>query len=43
MDENDADANLYSNSVSEESEAVIIPEPVTGIEVAMTISIWVCL
>lgn len=34
VDENDADANLYSNSVSEESEAVIIPEPVTGIEVA---------
>ena len=34
MDENEADANLYSNSVSEESEAVIIPEPVTGIEVA---------
>lgn len=34
LDENDADANLYSNSVSEESEAVIIPEPVTGIEVA---------
>lgn len=28
------DENLYSNSVSEESEAVIIPEPVTGIEVA---------
>lgn len=34
VDENAADANLYSNSVSEESEAVIIPEPVTGIEVA---------
>ena len=34
VDENDADANLYSNSVSEESEAVIIPESVTGIEVA---------
>lgn len=34
LDENEADANLYSNSVSEESEAVIIPEPVTGIEVA---------
>lgn len=34
VDENDADTNLYSNSVSEESEAVIIPEPVTGIEVA---------
>ena len=34
VDENEADANLYSNSVSEESEAVIIPEPVTGIEVA---------
>lgn len=34
VDENDADANLYSNAVSEESEAVIIPEPVTGIEVA---------
>ena len=34
VDENDADANLYSNSVSEETEAVIIPEPVTGIEVA---------
>ena len=34
VDENDADANLYSNSVSEESEAVIIPEPVTGIEVS---------
>ena len=34
MDENAADANLYSNSVSEESEAVIIPESVTGIEVA---------
>lgn len=33
VDENDADTNLYSNSVSEESEAVIIPEPVTGIEV----------
>ena len=34
VDENAADANLYSNSVSEESEAVIIPESVTGIEVA---------
>ena len=34
VDENDANANLYSNSVSEESEAVIIPESVTGIEVA---------
>lgn len=34
VDENDADANFYSNSVSEESEAVIIPESVTGIEVA---------
>ena len=34
VDENAADANLYSISVSEESEAVIIPEPVTGIEVA---------
>lgn len=34
VDENVADANLYSNSVSEESEAVIIPESVTGIEVA---------
>ena len=34
VDENDVDTNLYSNSVSEESEAVIIPEPVTGIEVA---------
>lgn len=34
VDENDADTNLYSNSVSEESEAVIIPESVTGIEVA---------
>lgn len=34
LDENEADANLYSNSVSEESEAVIISEPVTGIEVA---------
>lgn len=34
VDENDADANLYSNSVSEEPEAVIIPESVTGIEVA---------
>ena len=34
VDENDADANLYSNSVSEESEAVIITESVTGIEVA---------
>ena len=34
LDENEADANFYSNSVSEESEAVIIPEPVTGIEVA---------
>lgn len=34
VDENDADTNLYSNLVSEESEAVIIPEPVTGIEVA---------
>lgn len=34
VDEKDADTNLYSNSVSEESEAVIIPEPVTGIEVA---------
>lgn len=33
VDENAADANLYSNSVSEESEAVIIPESVTGIEV----------
>lgn len=34
VDKNDANANLYSNSISEESEAVIIPEPVTGIEVA---------
>lgn len=34
LDENEADANFYSNSVSEESEAVIFPEPVTGIEVA---------
>lgn len=34
VDENAADASLYSNSVSEESEAVIIPESVTGIEVA---------
>lgn len=34
VDENAADANLYSNSVSEESEAVIIPESVTDIEVA---------
>lgn len=34
VDENAADANLYSNSVSEESKAVIIPESVTGIEVA---------
>lgn len=34
VDENDTDANFYSNSVSEESEAVIIPESVTGIEVA---------
>lgn len=34
VDENAADANLYSKSVSEESEAVIIPESVTGIEVA---------
>ena len=34
VDENAAEANLYSNSVSEESEAVIIPESVTGIEVA---------
>lgn len=34
VDENAADANIYSNSVSEESEAVIIPESVTGIEVA---------
>lgn len=34
VDENAADVNLYSNSVSEESEAVIIPESVTGIEVA---------
>ena len=34
VDENAADTNIYSNSVSEESEAVIIPESVTGIEVA---------
>lgn len=34
VDKNDANANLYSNSIREESEAVIIPEPVTGIEVA---------
>ena len=34
LDENEADANFYSNSVSEESVAVIFPEPVTGIEVA---------
>lgn len=34
VDENDANANLYSNSISEESDAVIIPEPVTGVEIA---------
>lgn len=34
VDENAADTNIYSNSVSEESEEVIIPESVTGIEVA---------
>ena len=34
VDKNDANANLYSNSISEESEAVIIPEPVTGIEIS---------
>ena len=33
VDKNDASADLYSDSESEESEPVIIPEPVTGVEI----------
>lgn len=33
VDEKEADADLYSNSTSEASSAVLIPEDVTGIEV----------
>ena len=34
VDENDANANLYSDSTGNESEVVVIPEPVTGVIIA---------